>query len=70
MKGKHLRPALSVALALACATGTAHADRRASNSPYVQSMQGPSVFYARCVPEKSEGSEGVTKVYRVGREQD
>lgn len=43
---------------------------RPANGAYVQSMDGPSIFYARCVPDGLEGTAGVTTIYRVRAEKD
>jgi hypothetical protein len=40
------------------------------NGPYVQSMDGPSAFYARCIPDQGEGNKGTTTIYRVRKETD
>lgn len=55
--------------ALLLATCPAGAFDRGPNVPYVQSMQA-GAFYARCIPQDSEGNKGITKIYRVGKDED
>lgn len=43
----------------------AFASKRAGNRPYVQGMDGPSVFYARCIPDGPMGNKGTTTIMRV-----
>lgn len=43
------------------------AKSRAANGPYVQAMDGQSVFYARCIPNENEGNKGTTTIYRVNK---
>lgn len=43
--------------------------KSAGNRPYVQS--GPDgAFYARCIPESTEGKSGSTTIYQVVKEKD
>ena len=37
------------------------------NLPYVQAFPHGGPFYARCVPDEVEGSEGITQILRVRR---
>ena len=60
---------LSVGLLLCCVP-TCLAMKRVGNEPYVQAMDGPSVFYARCVPDDAEGNKGRTTIFRVRRTAD
>ena len=46
-----------------------YATRKSPNSPYVISDKLGS-FYARCIPYKDSGNEGVTKIYKVEKEED
>ena len=50
---------------LVCCVQSCYALSRAANRAYVQAMDGPSVFYARCVPDENTGHKGTTTLYRV-----
>lgn len=54
-----------IAASLLCCIHQCIAKSRAANGPYVQAMDGPSVFYARCIPDDNEGNKGTTTIYRV-----
>lgn len=61
---------LLILVSFLLATQASFAFSRAANGPYVQSMDGPSVFYARCIPDENEGNKGTTTIYRVRKEAD
>lgn len=63
------RLTLIVALSLCC-IHICYAWKRVANRAYVQAMDGPSVFYARCIPSEDEGNKGTTTVYRVNKADD
>ncbi len=44
--------------------------KRAGNRPYVSTMDGMSVFYARCIPDEVEGNKGTTTIYVVRKDGD
>ncbi|RYG63077.1 hypothetical protein EON80_21910 [bacterium] len=60
---------ISLALLLGL-LGSASAGGRANNAPYVQSLSGWGVYYARCIPAEAEGIKGTTTIYAVGKEND
>ena len=62
MKRRILIVALSV-----CCIHICYAWKRVANRAYVQAMEGPSVFYARCIPSEDEGNKGTTTIYRVNK---
>ncbi|MCX7046133.1 MAG: hypothetical protein NTX50_11690 [Candidatus Sumerlaeota bacterium] len=44
--------------------------KAAGNGPYAAAIDGYSPFYARCIPEATTGSKGVTQIKRVRKEGD
>jgi hypothetical protein len=52
---------MAAVLLIAATCGTAGA-KSAANSPYVVAFEEQSPFYARCIPDKSRGSEGTTQI--------
>src|SRR5688572_25947004 len=53
------------AASLFCCIQVCLARSRAANRAYVQSMDGSSPFYARCIPRDPEGNKGTTTIFRV-----
>lgn len=49
---------------------SASAGGRANNAPYVHSLSGWGVYYARCIPTEPQGTKGTTTIYAVGKETD
>lgn len=61
--------ALAVTVWLSFGGAPPLAAKKAPNRPYVQSFEGGE-FYARCVPAQMFGTEGTTKIFRVGAKSD
>lgn len=60
---------IAVISGLAFVAAPVEAYKPRPNFPYVQSMQ-EGVFYARCIPQETQGSKGTTKIYSVGKDKD
>src|SRR6218665_3645976 len=52
-------------VSLLCWIQQSSAMSRAANRPYIQTMDGPSVIYARCIPDGNEGNKVGTVIYHV-----
>ncbi|NQU09265.1 hypothetical protein HQ590_00620, partial [bacterium] len=65
-----MRASLLSAMLLMVATCDHAAAMRASNRPYVGAFDEQSPFYAKCIPDKSRGSEGTTQILRLRPEGD
>jgi hypothetical protein len=63
------RSLITVILLILVTCGHAEA-KRAGNRPYVAAFEEQSPFYARCIPDKSRGSEGTTQILSLRAEGD
>jgi hypothetical protein len=57
-----MRRSLITPILLMVATCGQAAAKTAGNRPYVAAFEEQSGFYARCIPDKSRGSEGTTQI--------
>ena len=66
---RSLKLSLFVLFVVTMVSATAWA-KSAGNRVYVVAFEGHSPIYARCIPDESNGSKGITQIVRVRREGD